>query len=143
MVPLYKIVDTEQRYLTRGLIRQQPYAIKTTYNCLMNRVVIPRCGKCAKAHAKAHAVEYGTAITGLIGVLITIVLIVIALSGNVKIIVPIVCGLFTAVLLYASVKAPKYCERGILPESNKVIHLEVKDLYGLGYHLGTGPTDRS
>jgi len=138
-VPLYKIMQTEQEYLWKRH-EQKASGIKTTYQYHPTKVLIPRCNKCAKAHAKAHAVEYLAGTMGLIALLITIVLIIVVSPVNVKVF-SVICGLWTAVLLYASVKASKYYLRGILAEGYKDTHPEVISLMRAGYHIGKSPTD--
>ena len=139
-VPLYKIIQTEQEYLWKRH-EQKASGIKTTYQYHPTKVLIPRCNKCAKANAKAHAVSYVCGTMGLIALLITIVLIIVASPVNVKIVFSVICGLWTAVLLYTSVKAPKYYLRGILAEGYKDTHPEVISLMRAGYHIGKSPTD--
>ena len=142
-------METENRYMSRGLIKQQPYAIETTYQYRSAIFLISRCNRCAKAHATVHKLDRLFAY-GVIGCLITIVLIIVASPANVKIVFSVICGFSAVILIFLSSEVPKRYFRalGTLPGSVNYVtralmdwYPELASLIDSGYRVGKNPTD--
>ena len=139
-VPIYKVIDQESN---RTGIEWQ-----TTYNYQSYKVHIPRCDKCAEAHAK---VKKDVARGCWIGVIALFVALVIFFLVIFIVNPDQVCGVGTVSILLiigwfiaSNARTKKYLQSmGTLPESDQRKYPGLTNLLNLGWQDGISPPGRS
>jgi len=139
-VPIYKVIHQESN--------RTGNQIKTTYKYQSGKVHVPRCDKCAEAHAKVKKDE---ARGFWIGVIVLFVALVIFFGQIGQAYVWMACGVGTVGmalsvgwLIASNARTKKYLQSmGTLPESDQQKYPELSNLLNLGWRKGISPTGRS
>ena len=139
-VPIYKVIYQYSN--------QTGNQIKTTYQYQSGKVHIPRCDKCAEAHAKVRKYD---ALCLWIGYIMFLVALVIFLGKIGQAYVWIACGVGTVSILLMRgwltadiFRTKNYLQSmGTLPEYDQQKYPELSNLLNLGWCIGISPTGRS